>query len=186
MDPGRLGGFFDARASGTLDPSGLVKGWSVDVASELLVEAGSNSHCINAGGDIRMRGEPGPGRPWRIGISHPLFPGRLTIIVTGHDLAVATSGTAERGLHITDPFTRGPAAGLAGVTVVGPDLTLADSYATAAMAMGLDAPAWLARLPDHEAYLIDASGHAWWTAGFPRHAPALATMPQPRLASDGL
>ena len=72
---------------------------------------------------------------------------------------------------------------LASVTVVGPDLTMADSYATAAMAMGFDAPRWLARLPAHEAYLIDAGGHVWWTAGFPRHAPALATMPQPRLAS---
>ena len=98
------GGFFDARASGTLDPSGLVKGWSVEVASQMLAEAGSNNHCINAGGDIRMRGTPGSGRPWRVGISHPLTPGRLTVIVTGHDLAVATSGTAERGLHILDPL----------------------------------------------------------------------------------
>jgi thiamine biosynthesis lipoprotein len=178
------GGFFDARASGTLDPSGLVKGWSVEVASEMMVEAGSNSHCINAGGDIRMRGEPEPGRPWRVGISHPLAPGRLTVVVTGRDLAVATSGTAERGLHVTNPFTRRPAGALASVTVVGPDLTLADSYATAAMAMGFDAPAWLARLGDHEAYLIDAGGHAWWTAGFPRHCPALTTLSRPRLARD--
>ncbi len=178
-------GFFDARATGTLDPSGLVKGWSVEVASEMLVEAGSSSHCINAGGDIRMRGTPGSDRPWRVGISHPLAPGRLTVLVIGHDLAVATSGTAERGLHITDPFTRHPASALASVTIVGPNLTTADSYATAAMAMGLDAPRWLARLPDHEAYLIDAGGHAWWTAGFARHAPDLAAMPQPRLASDG-
>ena len=180
------GGFFDARASGTLDPSGLVKGWSVEVASGMLVEAGSSSHCINAGGDIRIRGTPGSGRVWRVGISHPLAPGRLTVVVSGHDLAVATSGTAERGLHVIDPLSRRPAAALASVTVVGHDLTLADSYATAAMAMGLDAPRWLARLPNHEAYLIDASGHAWWTAGFPRHAPALAALPPPRLASDGL
>jgi thiamine biosynthesis lipoprotein len=178
------GGFFDALASGTLDPSGLVKGWSVEVASEMLVDAGSNSHCINAGGDVRMRGEPESGRPWRVGISHPLVPGRLTVVVTGHNLAVATSGTAERGLHVTNPFTRRPAAALASVTVVGPDLTLADSYATAAVAMGLNAPGWLARVGDHEAYLIDAGGHAWWTAGFPRHAPALAALPPPRLARD--
>jgi thiamine biosynthesis lipoprotein len=65
-------GFFDARASGTLDPSGLVKGWSVEVASGMLVEAGSSNHCLNAAGDVRMRDEPVPGRAWRVGISHPL------------------------------------------------------------------------------------------------------------------
>jgi len=30
------GGYFDAYASGTLDPSGLVKGWSVETASAML------------------------------------------------------------------------------------------------------------------------------------------------------
>jgi thiamine biosynthesis lipoprotein len=108
--------------------------------------------------------------------------GRLTVIVTGNDLAVATSGTAEKGLHITNPFTSRPVEALASATVIGPDLTFADSYATAAMAMGLDAPRWLARLPGYDAYLIDGGGHAWWTNGFPRHAPALANMPQPRPA----
>jgi len=179
------GGYFDARASGRLDPSGLVKGWSVEVASGMLVERGSTNHCINAGGDIRLRGEPEPGRPWNAAIAHPLLAGRLTVIVAGRDLAVATSGTAERGLHVIDPLTGLPAAALASVTVVGPELTLTDSFATAAVAMGVDAPRWLDRLEEHDAYVIDAGGHVWWTAGFVRHAPALAGVPQPRLAHDG-
>jgi FAD:protein FMN transferase len=176
------GGYFDCWAAGTLDPSGLVKGWSVEVASAMLVERGSTKHCINAGGDIRLRGQPEPGRPWHAGIAHPLEPGALTVVVAGTDLAVATSGTAERGLHVIDPLTGRPAAALASVTLVGPELTLTDSYATAAMAMGLDAPRWLNSLPDHDAYVIDSGGHVWWTAGFVRYAPALATLPQPRLA----
>ena len=120
-----------------------------------------------------MRGEPEPGRGWHAGIAHPLHPGRLTVVIVGRDLAVATSGTAERGLHVVNPLTGRPATALASVTVVGPDLTWADSYATAALAMGLDAPCWIASLPDYEAFLIDAGGHAWWTPGFPDHAPAL-------------
>ena len=168
------GGFFDCRASGTLDPSGLVKGWSVEVASAMLVERGSSNHYINAGGDIRVRGEPEPGRLWRAGIAHPLYPGKLTVIVEGTDLAIATSGTAERGLHVINPWTGQPAASLASLTVVGPELGTADSYATAALAMGLDAPGWLSELAEHDAYVIDAGGHVWWTAGFARHAPALA------------
>jgi FAD:protein FMN transferase len=176
------GGYFDARASGTLDPSGLVKGWSVEVASAMLVEDGSVNHCINAGGDIHLRGEPEPGRPWHAGISHPLSRDALTVVVVGRELAVATSGTAERGLHVIDPLARRPAGALASVTLAGPELMLTDAYATAAVAMGLDAPPWLESLPDHEAYVIDAGGHVWWTAGFVGHAPALATAPRPRLA----
>jgi len=177
------GGYFDAWASGTLDPSGLVKGWSVEVASGMLAERGFVNHCINAGGDIRLRGEPEPGRAWHAGIAHPLLAQRLSVVVVAdRDLAVATSGTAERGLHVLNPLTGCPAAALASVTVVGPELAATDAYATAALAMGLDAPIWLDTLQDHEAYVIDAGSHVWWTAGFARHAPALATMPRPELA----
>lgn len=178
------GGYFDAWASERLDPSGLVKGWSVEVASGMLVERGSTNHCINAGGDIRLRGEPEPGRPWHAAIAHPLVPGGLTVVVAGRDLAVATSGTAERGLHVIDPLGGRPTAALASVTVVGPELALTDSFATAAVAMGLDAPQWLDGLEDHDAYVVDAGGRVWWTAGFARYAPALATTPQPRLAHN--
>ena len=167
-------GAFDSWATGRLDPSGYVKGWAVEVASAMLAGRGSTNHCINAGGDIRVRGRPEPGRPWWAGIAHPLAPGRLTVIVTGTDLAIATSGTAERGLHITDPRTGRLAAALASVTIVGPDLALADAFATAAFAMGLEAPAWLGALAGYEAYVIDAGGHVWWTDGFPRYAPVLA------------
>ena len=51
-----------------------------------------------------ISGRAAPGAPWRVGIAHPLRPGALATIVTAHhDLAVATSGTAERGAHIVDP-----------------------------------------------------------------------------------
>ena len=52
------GGYFDARYESLLqvDPSGLVKGWSVDRGGELLERTGIANYSINAGGDIRMRG----------------------------------------------------------------------------------------------------------------------------------
>jgi thiamine biosynthesis lipoprotein len=167
------GGYFDTYATGRLDPSGLVKGWSVEMASAMLFERGSANHCINAGGDVRIRGEPQPGRPWHVGIAHPLVRNALTVVVAGRDLAVATSGTAERGHHVIDPLTGRAADSLASVTLVGPELTLTDAYATAALAMGLDAPSWLAGLAGYEAYVIDAGGHVWWTDGFPGYALAL-------------
>src|SRR3954451_18741650 len=57
------GGYFDARARGPLDPSGLVKGWSVDRAGELLVAAGGRGFFIARGGGARVRGgrRRGPG-----------------------------------------------------------------------------------------------------------------------------
>ncbi len=167
-------GYFDVRADhGWLDPSGLVKGWSVERASALLVEAGSANHCINAAGDIRVRGRPAPGRQWQIGLLHPQYPDALTAVVAVTDAAVATSGSYERGPHVFDPHTFLPADALASVTVVGPDLTFADAYATAALARGLAAPAWLETLAGHEAYLVDATGMAWWTAGFAALSPAV-------------
>jgi thiamine biosynthesis lipoprotein len=161
-------GYFDVRAdSGWLDPSGLVKGWSVERASAILAGAGATNHCINAAGDVRVRGEAEPGCPWQVGVLHPHVHDALTTVAVVSDAGVATSGTYERGLHVFDPHTFLPADELASVTVVGPDLTLADAYATAALARGLGAPAWLSTLAGHEAYVVDAGGHAWSTPGFP-------------------
>src|SRR5437879_5077032 len=38
------GGYFTALDSGALDPTGLVKGWAIERASEMLRRAGSNNH----------------------------------------------------------------------------------------------------------------------------------------------
>src|SRR5579871_1304472 len=57
-------GYFDVHAGGRLDPSGVVKGWAVERASEMLLAGGFADHAVNAGGDIRMQGRPAPGRRW--------------------------------------------------------------------------------------------------------------------------
>jgi thiamine biosynthesis lipoprotein len=165
------GGYFDARANPrrALDPSGLVKGWAVERASGMLAVAGAVNHCINAAGDIRTRGEPEPGRKWHVGVVHPLHRDALCALVAVGDAGVATSGVAERGGHVFDPRTATPAGDLASVTVVAADLIRADTYATAALAMGTAAPAWLAGLAGVEALVIDAGGQAWETAGFHRY-----------------
>ena len=162
------GGYFSATATGRLDPSGVVKGWSVQRASDFLVAAGATEHCINAGGDVCCVGLPEPGRDWSVGVVDPLHRDRLCTVVHGRDFAVATSGTAERGLHVTDPFTGRPVGYFASVTVVTDDLTRADVYATAAMAMGPGAREWLLELPSVEAFAVTADGSAWWTPGYAR------------------
>lgn len=163
----RTDGYFDVYATGRLDPSGYVKGWAVQVASDRLLEAGAQRHWINAGGDIRARGGPVPGQPWRIGIRHPWEPMKVSWVLAGTDLAVATSGTYERGLHVIDPLRGEPASALRSVTVVGNDLALADAYATAALAMGLPGLKWLARLADHESAVVTEEGMSFRSEGLP-------------------
>ena len=164
------GGWFSPRASGHLDPSGLVKGWAVEHAARMLSAAGSRRHAVGGGGDVQSVGRIGVARPWRIGVVHPHDPQRVLAVVEGEGIAVATSGTSERGLHVVDPHTGRGADSLASVTVVGPDLTRADVYATAALAMGREAYAWLRGLPDFAALVVAADGSVWRTGDFPAAA----------------
>jgi thiamine biosynthesis lipoprotein len=159
------GGAFTAFWDGGLDPTGLVKGWAIERASQLLRTHGSDNHAVNGGGDIQLAGEAGADEPWRIGIVHPLDRAATIATVAGRDLAVATSGTAERGHHIIDPTTCGPAGELSSVTVIGPSLTRVDAYATAAFVMGADAKPWLERLPNHHGILVHTDGRVLTTSG---------------------
>jgi thiamine biosynthesis lipoprotein len=159
-------GYFTMRPAGRLDPSGVVKGWAIERASDILRAGGSANHAVNGGGDIQLAGEAAPGQPWRVGIAHPHQPGELVTVVSGRDIAVATSGTAERGDHIVNPVTGRPATELASITLVGRDLTTVDAYATAAAAMGNGAREWVRELDGIAAFAVPAAGAPWWSAGW--------------------
>jgi FAD:protein FMN transferase len=168
-------GYFSSTYGGQLDPTGLVKGWAVQYASDILAAAGSAHHCVNGGGDIQAIGGVAVGTAWVIGISHPLQRDGFASVVTITDGAVATSGTAERGAHVLDPHTGQPAERLASVTVVGADLIRSDAYATAAVAMGDSARAWLESRSGYEAFAVAADGSGWWTSGYPMVGTVPAT-----------
>lgn len=176
---GETDGYFDAHAASPdlLDPSGLVKGWSIERAAAILDTAGVRNYALNAGGDVCLRGRAVPSWNWRIGIQHPFEPDAVARVVETGDLAIATSGEYERGHHVIDPHTRRPPTGIVSVTVTGPDLGTADAYATAAFAMGYPrALHWTARLTGgYQALTIVADGHVLATPGFPAAAaPAAA------------
>jgi thiamine biosynthesis lipoprotein len=139
---------------GPIDPSGFVKGWALERAATMLVAAGIVNFSINAGGDVLTRGRPELDREWRVGIQHPTQPPAVAAVLSGTDLAVATSGRYERGDHIINPRTGTPATDFLSVTVVGDDLGTADAYATAALVLGVDGMNWLATLPNIEAIAI--------------------------------
>ena len=168
------GGAFDpycvAGPSGTLlDPSGYVKGWSVQRAAELLESHGATNFCINAGGDIAIRGVPARGALWQIGIRHPLQADQLAAVVgASGPLAIASSATYERGAHIIDPHTGAPAGAALAATVVGPDAGIADAFATAVFVMGIDGLDWIERQAGYEAYVITTDHTTAWSSGFPK------------------
>ena len=142
------------------NPCGYVKGWSVDRAARLLRHRGVIDFCLNAGGDVALGGRNREGTPWRVGVRHPDDPTAVAFVLEGvGPLAVATSGSYERGGHIVDPRTGQPCTDLASATVVGPDLADADAYATALYLMGADGLYWLAQQPGYTGCVITRDGH---------------------------
>ena len=151
-------GWFDPWAlPGGVDPTGLVKGWAVERAADVLADAGVPGGLVNAGGDIATVGRAGDGDAWRIGIRHPWRPDALACVlaVTG---AVATSGTYERGAHLVDPHTRRPWCAAASATVTGPSLALADAFATALAVGGDEAFDLIEAVDGYACYLVRPDG----------------------------
>jgi thiamine biosynthesis lipoprotein len=161
-------GYFDVRTpAGTLDPSGIVKGWAIRNAAALLVGSGAEHFFIEAGGDIQSRGMNPSGRPWSVGIRSPFNPHEIIKIVYPRGRGVATSGTYVRGQHIYNPRKPEDAiANIVSLTVIGPDILEADRFATAAFAMGRAGIAFIEAMPGLEGYLVHEDGHATMTSGF--------------------
>ncbi len=162
------GGYFDIRTSaGTLDPSGIVKGWAIRNAAALVARCGGRDYFVDAGGDIQASGRNPEGQEWRVGIRNPFDQAQIIKVLEPRGKGVATSGTYVRGQHIYDPHARGSAIEeIVALTVIGPDVLEADRFATAAFAMGRSGIGFIEQTPDLEGYLVDRNGRATFTSGF--------------------
>lgn len=162
-------GAFDPWAvAGGFDPSGYVKGWAADRVAQILVAAGCGHIQVNAAGDLSLRGgnllDSGVIEPWKIGVVNPDNHQEALRIFEIFDGAIATSGTYERGAHITDPHTGLIAIGAKSATVVGPDGGLADALATALMVAGDEGAQFFGQveLDKYSAWCVDRhEGSAW-------------------------
>ncbi len=163
-------GYFDIERHGKWDPSGLVKGWSIQKAAERLHESGIKDFYIEAGGDIQVAGKNALGESWAVGIRNPFNEGEIVKKIRVSTEGVATSGTYVRGQHIYDPNDPdSPIDDVKSLTVVGPNIYEADRFATAAFAMGLRGIDFIAARPGLEGYMIDRDGTATFTSGFERY-----------------
>ena len=161
-------GYFDIRRpDGSIDPSGIVKGWAILKAARLVAAAGAMDFLIDAGGDIQTGGVDAEGGDWILGIRNPFDETGIIKAIEPRGHGVATSGTYVRGNHIRNPHAPGrPITDLVSLTVIGADVLEADRFATAAFAMGGAGIHFIERTPGLEAYAVDATGVATLTSGF--------------------
>ena len=164
------GGYFDIQHSGSYDPSGLVKGWAISNAAEMVRQAGFTNFYVEAGGDFQAVGKNSQGQNWSVGIRNPFNMDAIVKVLSVTDCGVATSGTYIRGQHIYNPLSGAPEiTDIVSLTVIGPDIYPADCYATAAFAMGQDGINFIEALDGFEGYMIDQNGIATFTSGFERY-----------------
>lgn len=161
-------GYFDIRRSdGSLDPSGIVKGWAIRNAAYLIHSRGVRNFFVDAGGDIQTGGNNADGEDWKVGIRNPFNEREIIKAVAPKGHGIATSGTYVRGQHIYDPHRPGQKIeDVVSLTVIGDDVLEADRFATAAFAMGSAGIHFIEERPGLEGYVIDANGIATQTTGF--------------------
>lgn len=162
------GGYFNIRRpDNSIDPSGIVKGWAICNAAEIIRTAGYRSYFVNAGGDIAVCGVNEKGEDWSVGIRNPFNVNEIVKIVYPRGRGIATSGSYIRGDHIYNPHApMRKIRDIVSVTVIGPDVLEADRFATAAFAMGKNGISFIEQLPGFEGYAIDVKGIATLSSGF--------------------
>ena len=134
-----------------LEFNAIAKGYGVDVIGEFLEGKKVNNYLIEIGGEIRVKGiNSEKQNNWKVGLEEPNFEGKQSILkaITLHDEAMATSGTyrkfkvdenGNRYAHIIDTETGYPSkTNLLSVSVIAEDCMIADAYATAFKAMGIE------------------------------------------------
>jgi thiamine biosynthesis lipoprotein len=169
----RHGGVALVDGGGTaLDLSAIAKGYGVDAVSDALSRLGAADHMVEVGGEVRVAGE-GPSGLWTLSVDTPdaaTAPGaeavrslRLTnagVATSGNYRSVYDAG-GVRVFHTMDPRTGRPATStVLSVTVVAPDCTLADGWATALMVMDPESglAAVEARPGLHALWVVDDGG----------------------------
>jgi thiamine biosynthesis lipoprotein len=161
-------GYFDIQVEGVIDPSGLVKGYAMWEASQILSKKGYKNFYIEIGGDIDIRGLKNR-QKWRVGIKNPFRTTENITVLYLSDVGIATSGLYERGMHIYNPVKKKLATEIKSLTVIGPNIYEADRFATAAFAMGEKGMDFLERQDSLEAFCVTTAGTEMLTSGFEKY-----------------
>jgi len=116
-----------------LDIGAAGKGYLVDIIGEMLTEVAIASYCIDAGGDILVRGMSAA--PFRIGLEHPHDDSQVIGVIPLGDGSICASASNRRAWgdlhHIIDPHTAEPVRSIIATWVVASSAMIADGLATA-------------------------------------------------------
>jgi FAD:protein FMN transferase len=148
----------------TLD--GIAKGYIVDQAAALLAKNNINNFLINAGGDIRTKGQRQDRKPWAIAIQDPHKKKQYPDIIQMSDGAVATSGNYEVYFdqekmfhHIVNPRTGMSPHADASVSVIAPTTMEADALSTSVFVMEpMEGIRFIDSLPRYECLILSTTG----------------------------
>lgn len=168
----------------SLNYNAVAQGYSCDVISRYLYSLGVKDMMVNIG-EIYCDGLNPSGQPWTVGIDRPVdgnnelgadIQGIFQVPSGPH--GVVTSGNyrkfyirdGKKYAHTIDPRTGYPVShNLLSATIIAPDATMADAYATYCMVIGLEASvAFIESHPELEACLIyDQDGEfcTWVSSG---------------------
>ena len=134
-----------------LEFNAIAKGYGIDVIADYLESKDVDNYIVDIGGDMRASGinlESKKG--WTVGIDDPNFDGTQSYskVISLKDEGMATSGTyrkfktdenGNRYAHIINTKTGYPTkTNILSVSVIAPNCMLADGYATAFQAMGIE------------------------------------------------
>jgi thiamine biosynthesis lipoprotein len=142
-----------------LDLNAIAKGLAVDLAAQELHEYADV--CIEAGGDVYVRGHNAADQLWRVGIQHPRAEGILVERLSVTDSAVCTSGDYERRGHLVDGRSHIAPTDLASVSVVAPTAMVADGLSTTATLLGCDRGRTLLEQQGVGGLLVGPDGSRW-------------------------
>jgi thiamine biosynthesis lipoprotein len=173
------------RAPLRLDFSAIAKGYGVDLIAELLRAQGVAHYMVEIGGEVATLGQGPSGGPWRIGIEapEPGVTGQVMTRVLFQEAALATSGNyrnffeleGRRFSHVIDPVSGYPVAQPpVSVSVLAPNVALADAWATAFMVLDEARGLELAELNQLAVYWVYQDAGARRTRHSSRMQPYLA------------
>ena len=153
-----------------IDLGAIAKGYAADRVAEYCRMEGIRSGLFDLGGNLLVMGRRSDGKPWLLGIRHPLkernavFCTIVCDVKEADTLSVVTSGSYERYRevdgkrlsHIFDPRTGFPVeTPLLSVSVIASKSVIADALATAFLVMGEEkARPVLDKFPGTEAVFI--------------------------------
>jgi len=151
-----------------IDFNAIAQGYTVDLVAEYFIKQACTDFIIEVGGEVRANGMKEGRIPWIVGIEKPAQTDSsaqsIQLRLVLNNQAISTSGNYRKyfvkdGIkysHTIDPKTGYPVHhSLLSVSIIAPDCTTADAYATAFMVMGVEkAKEFLKDHPKIEVYFI--------------------------------